>query len=238
MQIEREKPSPFRQAMKVALGTILPRRLLIVHESRARGRAFLTFDDGPHPAHTPPLLDVLRELRIPATFFVVGSQALEHPQLLRRMAAEGHRIGNHTFRHSPPADLSAGDLIAEVWQTRNVIRSIAGVDTSLFRPPHGFITGWKLWRLWRAGQTVALWNKDPRDGKRASAQDLLRWFGANPIRPGDVVLLHDDCPHAAAALPAVIREARQCGVEFGLLGPEEICSKQPAAIAAAAGENG
>jgi peptidoglycan/xylan/chitin deacetylase (PgdA/CDA1 family) len=84
----------------------------------------------------------------------------------------------------------------------------------LFRPPHGKVTALKLWDLWRNGQMVVLWNVDPTDFRCGSEDELRLWFEARPPQGGDIVLLHDNVPHAAGVLPELIRSARSRGLTF------------------------
>src|SRR5262249_22133542 len=84
----------------------------------------------------------------------------------------------------------------------------------LFRPPHGKLTAGKLLRLWRGGQTVVLWNVDPKDFACRTGEELRAWFGRRPLQGGVVVLLHDDRPHAATALPGLIEATRKRGLRF------------------------
>ncbi len=208
-------PNPWRQAVRGTLTALLPRRFVLARGPGASRSVCLTFDDGPDPEHTPPLLEVLRQAGVRATFFVIGERAQRHPELIRRLAAEGHTIGNHTFTHSEPARTSAAQLAREVEQTQTLVAELTGASPSLFRPPHGRVTAAKLWRLWRARQTVVLWNVDPRDWACRESSDVRDWFRKRPLRGGDVVLLHDNHPHAAAVLPEVIASARQQGLSFG-----------------------
>ena len=183
-------------------------------ERGARSDAvYLTFDDGPHPEHTPRLLDVLAENNAKATFFVVGQQCEKHPEIVRRIVGEGHQIGNHTFFHRLPRDVSAAGLGDEVERTRGVIRQIAGSDCRLFRPPYGALTLSKMKALWRCGQTIALWSVDPRDYK-SNAGEVVCWLRNHPAEGGDVVLLHDTHATAAEAVPAIVESIRRRGYEL------------------------
>jgi peptidoglycan/xylan/chitin deacetylase (PgdA/CDA1 family) len=174
----------------------------------------LTFDDGPHPEHTPRLLDVLGRHGVPATFFVVGQQAERYPELVRRLAAEGHVVGHHSYFHSDPRLTSARQLMKEVRQTADLLSKLLGQGPTLFRPPHGKLTGSKLWHLWRAGQAVVLWNVDPKDYALRSASEGLAWFLRNPIQAGDIVLMHDNQPYAAEILSELIQKTRDRGLGF------------------------
>lgn len=211
------RPRPWRQAIKWAMLRALPRRLITATGPPDRPGIYLTFDDGPHPEYTPRLLDLLKEHGVTATFFVIGERAAHHPELVRRMAAEGHTVGHHTYYHSAPASLSARRCVTEVRQTRALLRSLIGRAPSLFRPPHGQLTGAKLLRLWLEGQTVVLWSSDPRDYSCRGPDELAARLAAHPPGRGDIVLLHDIHPHALGALPALIAEARRRGEEFRCL---------------------
>lgn len=105
--------------------------------NRAAGRVVaLTFDDGPDPEQTPRVLDTLRAHGVRATFFLIGSKAELHPEIVRRMAAEGHAIGIHTWSHTPGFPmLRSGAMAADILRCRESLREITGVETDLFRPP-------------------------------------------------------------------------------------------------------
>ena len=107
--------------------------------NRAAGHVVaLTFDDGPDPEQTPRVLDTLREHGVRATFFLIGSKAELHPEIVRRMAAEGHAIGIHTWSHSPGFPMRrSGAMAADILRCRESLRGITGVETDLFRPPYG-----------------------------------------------------------------------------------------------------
>jgi peptidoglycan/xylan/chitin deacetylase (PgdA/CDA1 family) len=203
-----------RQLVRAALATALPRRLFLVRGPAHSGAVCLTFDDGPHPEHTVRLLDALRDRGIPATFFVIGQEAERHPDLVRRMVAEGHAVGHHSFTHSEPDQTSAKQLAEEVRATGELFAALLGRTSALFRPPKGMVTAGKLWRLWGARQTVVLWDTDPKDYARGSAAEVREWLRQHPLRGGNVVLLHDNHPYAAEVLPDLVEAARRSGLRF------------------------
>lgn len=192
----------------------LPRRLLTVRGPAGASSVCLTFDDGPHPKHTPRVLKALSDANVRATFFVVGKLAERNPDLVRRIVAEGHALGNHTYHHPQPGVATAGELVQEIRWTNEVLAGVAGVATNLFRPPHGKISAWKLLRLWQAGQTIVLWNVDAKDYTCESAAQLREYFLRQRLQGGDVVLMHDRVPHIAETLPDLIADTRQQGLDF------------------------
>jgi peptidoglycan/xylan/chitin deacetylase (PgdA/CDA1 family) len=174
----------------------------------------LTFDDGPDPTHTPEVLDRLRARGVRATFFVVGRRAEAHPRLVSRIVAEGHELGHHSWSHGPPQETSARSLLDEARRTSELLERFAGRRPSLFRPPHGKLTPGKLLGLWRMGQTVVLWNRDPKDFARGAVEPIRRWFEEEPLAAGDIVLLHDVHPCIAPALDAAFERVARLGLRF------------------------
>lgn len=200
--------SQFRQLLKSALTAVLPRSLLLTHGPRCSMadtpvEIALTFDDGPHPEHTPRLLELLAEAGARGTFFVVGERAEQHPNLIRRVVDEGHELGNHTWTHSEPSQTSAVRFLEEVAQTRRLIQDLTGGDCRLTRPPKGALTITKAWGLWRLRQTVALWNVDPKDFTMSAAA-MSHWLCGYRPHSGDIVLLHDNHPQAAVAVEQLV----------------------------------
>lgn len=211
--------SPLRQAARAALTAALPRRVFLVRGPARSQAVCLTFDDGPHPVHTPRLLDALKAHDIRATFFVIGRNVNDHPELVRRMVAEGHAIGGHSYDHLSPPQVSARQLIDEVRRTTALLTSLLGHPTKLFRPPHGKLTPGKFWRLWRDGQSIVLWNVDPKDFACRTADEMRARLKARPPRGGDIVLMHDNHPHAADALPDLVAAVRGQGLTFSTVLP-------------------
>jgi peptidoglycan/xylan/chitin deacetylase (PgdA/CDA1 family) len=179
---------------------------------------FLTFDDGPHPAHTAAALDVLKAEGVTATFFVIGRNVEKHgPGLLERAVAEGHGVANHTHTHPKLPDLPADKVAAEIAACDKLIaRFLRG--RKLFRPPYGARNAAVDAVVTAAGYRTVLWDVDTvdwnRDNQPAKWVDLgLSRFGD---RPRAVVLMHDLHPGTAANLATFIRKVRALGgVTFG-----------------------
>lgn len=203
-----------RQLLRRGMSAGLPRRLFMVSGPPDSRAVSLTFDDGPHPAHTPALLDRLAAHRIRATFFVLGRNAEKYPELVRRMAAEGHDVGHHSFTHGDPEATSARDLVGESRRTARMLGELLGRPPRLFRPPHGKITAGKALGLWATGQTIVLWNQDPKDFSCGSTEALRGWFAGRRFNGGDVVLLHDVHPYAGEAIDAIATAVQAAGLGF------------------------
>jgi peptidoglycan-N-acetylglucosamine deacetylase len=204
-----------RQVARRGLAQVLPRRVYLTHGPARSGAVCLTFDDGPHPEVTPRLLDLLRELGVPGTFFLVGREAERCPELVRRTAAEGHAIGSHTYSHALRATLSRRQAAAEVANGAAAIGRILGRPPTLYRPPGGKVTVGDMWRLWRAGMTNVLWNVDPKDCTAPrTAADVEQWFQNRPLAGGDIGLFHDDQPKILDVLPRLVATARDRNLTF------------------------
>lgn len=173
---------------------------------RANG-VVLTFDDGPSPETTPQILDILGAANVRAAFFVLGEAVDRRPDLLRRIAAEGHQVAVHGCRHRPFVLLSPGQIRAEVDGTRAAIaRACPGlIVTHWVRPPHGFKSPALIWTAWRAGWRLAAWSLDGRDYRETDPARVAETV-LTSLRPGAVVLLHDGPAQAVttAALPLLL----------------------------------
>ena len=153
-------------------------------------RIFLTFDDGPDPRWTPRVLDLLAAHGMHASFFVIGCVAEQHPALLRRVAAAGHAIGNHTWSHRHPWTLTRARAIDEVLHGGAAIAGITGRAPALFRPPHGRVRRCMVDAARDAGQDMLLWTRSAVDwGPFATPAAIARRLAR--AGDADVVLMHD-----------------------------------------------
>lgn len=203
-----------RQIIRNAMSAVVPRSMFLTQGPAGEPTAAMTFDDGPHPEYTPRVLDALARREAKATFFLIGRLAERYPDLVRRIAQEGHTIGNHSFEHSDPEQTSMRRLLKEVWRTDKLLFKLVGPRPRLFRPPNGNLTLGKLCGLWSSGQTVVLWNRDPKDYACRSAADLRSWVRENPTRGGDLFLFHDCWPHVASVLDELVDRATDAGLRF------------------------
>lgn len=160
----------------------------------------LTFDDGPRSSTTGPLLDGLALREVPATFFLVGNRIPGNEDLVRRMAAEGHQIGIHTYDHVELKGLSREDFDLQVGKTRALITQLVGEGNYWLRPPYGLMD--RQAGQW-CGGPVILWSVDPEDWKD---DDIDRIVAAvvEHVSDGDIILLHDLFPSSAQAALRVV----------------------------------
>lgn len=150
----------------------------------------LTFDDGPYPPYTGEVLDLLAEFRVPATFFVVGENADRHPELLKRMAREGHQVGSHTYHHVDLLKLNARELAAEMDQTSWAIQSITGHAPTAMRPPHGFRDPAILAAMKERNLKVVEWSVMSRDWTNPGVETIVERT-LSKVKNGSIILLHD-----------------------------------------------
>lgn len=176
-------------------------------------RVALTFDDGPHPEHTPRILEALARSGVTASFFMLGRRIARHPDIARDAAAAGHDIGNHGFSHSSLRWAGGGTVADEVGQAEAVLRE-HGIKTGkkLFRPPHGSKSPLLEWHLRHRGYGLIHWNLSPKDWKAAGKDELLERM-LTYLRPGAIILLHD-LGRTADVLPDFIAAAREKGYTF------------------------
>lgn len=167
----------------------------------------LTFDDGPSSETTPLILDALRAHGVSATFFVLGEAAQKYPQLVRRIAAEGHTIGLHSFHHHALTLAPWRQVRQEVRLAVQAVRAACPDSPTpiWFRPPHGFKNMALPWLVRSCGVSLVTWTVNPRDYRLQPADCLARTTLAG-LRPGAIVLLHDGPGSlvTAQALPGIL----------------------------------
>jgi peptidoglycan/xylan/chitin deacetylase (PgdA/CDA1 family) len=174
----------------------------------------MTFDDGPSATLTPKLLDLLAAHHIKATFFVIGENVAEHPEIVARAAREGHEIANHSWSHPNFGKMSDESVRRQIQQTDDAIKSATGKRPTLLRPPYGSITGReKRWIHDEFGYDIILWDVDPYDWKRPGPA-VVRARILKDTRPGSIVLSHDIHPGTIEAMPSTFDELEAKGFKF------------------------
>jgi len=173
-----------------------------------------TFDDGPDRKLTPELLDILAQRHIHATFFVIGKNAEENPEILQRAVREGHEIGNHSWSHPAFAKMSDAKVRAELEKTDEAIRNALGGRPVLMRPPYGSITArQKHWINEEFGYRIILWDVDPLDWKRPGPT-VVRDRIVRATRSGSIILSHDIHPGTIKAMPETLDQLHAKGFKF------------------------
>lgn len=192
--------------------------------ARDAPRVYLTFDDGPNEDATPRVLDALGEAGVPAAFFLVGAHVRRFPSLARRASDEGHEIGNHTDAHVRLHLKGWRFVERSVGAAHAAIADATGCAPRSFRAPHGYHTPAVHRAARRFGYAVVGWTVGVWDTDRPGVETIRRRV-RRALRPGAIVLLHDgdgydpagDRTQTAAAVPGIIRDARDAGFEFGSL---------------------
>jgi peptidoglycan/xylan/chitin deacetylase (PgdA/CDA1 family) len=174
----------------------------------------MTFDDGPHAQNTPRLLDMLKERGIHATFFLVGQNAAEYPQIVKRIVAEGHDIANHSWSHPQLSRMTDEGVRQEIEKTQAAILAGSGVTPKLMRPPYGaFTERQRRWANGEFGFKIILWDVDPLDWKVRNAahvqSEILRQTQA-----GSIILSHDIHKTTVDAMPATLDALAAKGFKF------------------------
>jgi peptidoglycan-N-acetylglucosamine deacetylase len=156
----------------------------------------LTFDDGPNPACTPRLLDILEQHGVKATFFLVGRYAQQEPALARSIAGSGHLVGNHSWSHPDLSITAAHRVREELTRTKDTLEQIIGKQVRFFRPPFGARRPYVLRAAREMGMTPVMWNAMTSDWSERSCdrivESLTKKIGANQRRGfASNIVLHD-----------------------------------------------
>ena len=174
----------------------------------------LTFDDGPDPEKTPRLLDLLAFAQVKAMFFVTGENAEKHPQLIRRIAQEGHSLGNHSWSHPWLVTKGRNRIEQEIMRCQQLLTEIAGQAPIFARPPYGQ-KDFRYYRILKEHNLIpVLWSLNIRDYWGSSVDVIVRRL--NRSKPGDILLLHDGDPKAKNTIGAV-REWLKTKPDTGVL---------------------
>lgn len=176
----------------------------------------LTFDDGPDPNYTPRLLRILREAQVAATFFMIGEEVERYPRLARRVAREGHAIGNHTYSHILMRDASTLEIRFEIAECQRAIEYVTGEKPIHFRPPRGQFDYRSILAARDYGLKIALWDICVEQKEVPTATGMAQRVSQN-IEARSVILAHDGRLNRDAtieAMPAIIRDLKARGYRF------------------------
>lgn len=181
---------------------------------------YLTFDDGPTTIATDPILRLLARYDARASFFLIGHHVEAHPARVRRMAAAGHTVGNHTFTHVDAWRTAPSTVVDELERTAQAIEACADVQPQWIRPPYGHLTpDMCRWAGSRRAR-VAMWDIMPGDFQRGASPVSVLRFTTAYVRAGSLVVLHDNPMTEPVTLPALehlLRWGTQHGWRFAAL---------------------
>jgi peptidoglycan/xylan/chitin deacetylase (PgdA/CDA1 family) len=195
----------------------LPDAVVLTRMSRRDNTLYLTFDDGPDPRYTAGLLDLLRMHGAQATFFLIGRQVERHPQLVERILAEGHRLGNHSYSHPRFNGLSLAQKMEEIDRTDRLLTAFDGIRHHAVRPPSGAFSLVLTLHLARHRRRLAYWSYDSLDYQHRPADELVERMRSRPPRAGDILLMHDDSECCTRMLGVLLPEWRAGGFRFAAL---------------------
>ena len=174
----------------------------------------ISFDDGPGATTTPQLLQILKEKNVHATFFVLGENTVQHPEIVKQTAEAGHEIGNHTYDHQDLATLSAQSITEEVTKADTEIKKATGKTPTFVRPPYGSITSVGASVI---QQPIIEWSVDSEDWKTRNPDLILQKIQAT-VYDGAIILFHDIYPETIRAVPQVIDYLQEQGYRITTVG--------------------
>ena len=202
---------------------VMVRKGAIYHINAVNKVVALTFDDGPSPVWTPKILDELKKAHIKATFFMLGEHAEKYPWIARRVAGEGHDIGNHTYDHHVLLYYTRDELFKEINKTERIIEKTTAIKTEYFRPPKAWLTAEEKKEIKEMGYKIILWSLNSKDWVTFDDKYMVKYIVKN-IRPGDIILFHDsggvftveggDRHETVKTIPRLVEKLREKGFKF------------------------
>jgi peptidoglycan/xylan/chitin deacetylase (PgdA/CDA1 family) len=173
----------YDQAVLVRRGTVYAGRV-------SEKVVALTFDDGPSPVWTTQILDELKLAKVKGTFFMLGEHVVKYSEVAKRVAAEGHEIGNHTYDHHVLIYYTMDELEKEIKEAEKVIKDTTGRATRYFRPPKAWLTGPEKKKIEEMGYKTVLWTLNSKDWVTFDDKYIIRYI-LKHLKPGDIILFHD-----------------------------------------------
>jgi len=231
VEVDTDEPDPRKKLIVDEHMDVYPHTYTIEQYGYDPKRLALTFDDGPDPQWTPKILDILRAKNVKGTFFIIGAEASDNINLMRRIVREGHEIGNHTYTHPDISEISYRQLDLEISLTERLFESKLGVQPLYFRPPYDNDEepdtddeAKPVWRIQQDGLTIIGskidtddWDENPPKSPNEIIQSVLSQLQTMKTKPqfrGSIILLHDgggDRRHTVAALAPLIDALRTHG---------------------------
>jgi peptidoglycan/xylan/chitin deacetylase (PgdA/CDA1 family) len=223
-----------RRTAKALAERVLPESVVVWRGSEARrapsepsaqrsasaaarpSRVALSFDDGPTPL-TEQYLDVLEQLGVRATFFLVGELCAAHPAWVRAIAERGHELAGHGYTHRRFTTFSRAQLVSELARTSALLPK-REAKRQLVRPPYGAVSPLSLMTCARQGFTTVLWSLNSGDWRARDAHEVERTVSTSRVAAGDIVLLHEGQPLTVEALPRIVGSLKESGHELVTVG--------------------
>ncbi|QBL09608.1 polysaccharide deacetylase family protein [Rheinheimera sp. D18] len=196
------------------LRKLIPQTILRRKYSPAQKALYLTFDDGPHPDVTPKLLALLDTFNAKASFFLIGVNANQYPELVREIAQRGHTVANHSYQHLLLPKLNLQQQLDEINQSKHIIESILQQPCVFFRAPRGMWTVRVLMSLRKMGIKAVHWSRDSFDYKKLAPREIVKNLLDKPVIAGDIVLFHDDADCCIDALAELIPTWQRQGFQL------------------------
>jgi len=201
--------SMMKKLVKYMLGILIPKRYIIWNGNRRTSKNIaLTFDDGPNPLYTEKFIDMLQIYGVKATFFLSGNEIERYPELVRKLVKHGHLIGNHTYLHRDISKIKTDEIKDELQRTQSIIEKVIGLKPTMFRPPHGRIGIKGILYCLKNKLRIIIWSLDSMDHHKKSVQSILEFVNVNTVKPGDIILFHDDNDYTLEFLPMLIENLK------------------------------
>lgn len=219
MEGSESAPPGLKRKVRRFVRRLIDNRLVWFKVARDPRSVMLTFDDGPHPDFTPKVLDLLDKHGARATFFLIGERAEDYPELVREIHRRGHCIGNHTWSHLNDCrggKYSYARYLGEIRRCQATLRSIAGVETKLFRPPRGELNLKSLVAILRSRHRIVYWSIEGGEWgcRQEQSAASIAEFVTRTVQGQDILLLHDDNEKTIAVLEALLPLAAEHGLDL------------------------
>lgn len=173
----------------------------------------ISFDAAWGSANTEGILEILDRYDVKTTFFLVGFWAEKYPELVQELVARGHEVGNHSATHPHMSQLSAAQIREELRKASDLVESITGKPTTLFRPPYGEYNDTVVRVSREEGYECVQWNVDSLDWKNLGTDNMVQKC-TKEVNPGDIVLFHNDSKYILEALPKILEYYTQAGYKI------------------------
>lgn len=169
---------------------VLTRKGTVYRVKTSKKKIAITFDDGPSPIWTPHILDKLHSAQIPATFFMLGHHVKQYPEVAKRVAAEGHEIGNHGYAHNVLVYYKPEELEEEIRYTELLVQQTTGQVTRYFRPPKAWLGRTERAIVRSMGYAIVLWSLNSKDWVPFNSRRIVEYVLSH-AQSGDIILFHD-----------------------------------------------